>query len=70
VELLIAENVVAWRGSRYAKAWKPLRAVFIPSYLSFGHSVLIGRYFSEDSNKLSNKKQENVNLLKERVLQT
>jgi hypothetical protein len=46
VELLIAENVVAWRGSRYAKAWKPLRAVFIPSYLSFGHSVLIGRYSS------------------------
>jgi hypothetical protein len=31
---------------------KPLRAVFIRSYLLFGHSVLLGRYFNEDTNKL------------------
>ena len=49
---------------------KPLRAVFIRSYLLFGHSVLLGRYFNVDSNKLSNKKQENAKCLKERLLQT
>ena len=36
-------------------------AVFIRSFLLFGHSVLLGRYFNLDSNKLSNKKQENAN---------
>jgi hypothetical protein len=48
---------------------KPLRAVFIQSYLLFGHSVLLGRYFNVDSNKLSNKKQENAKFLEERGLQ-
>jgi hypothetical protein len=36
---------------------KPLMAVFIRSFLLFGHSVLLGRYFNLDSNK----KQENAN---------
>jgi hypothetical protein len=68
---LVAEYVVAWaRVPDMRSLGKPLRAVFLLRYLLFGHSVLFGRYFNVDSNKLSNKKQENAKFLTQRELQT